>query len=438
MQDLLTEAIAHHEAFEFETAEALYRECLTRQPANPEVMNLLGTLLAQTGRSAEGETMIRQVIDRIPEFAPAWNNLGSVLSSQGRSGEAEKAYRHAARLEPRFHEAHSNIGMELVRQGRVAEAAESLQHGAWLNHGPGNLAALFQGGPQEISRSRLTHDIEQLDYLSERGLLEARYQPVREAMRDALDASGGAAVVRPSPQQSQKIARGMNRLIHFHNAPACAGPAINPELDRAAIEESYRTGGPGITYFDALLTPEALIGIRRFCLESTFWFREYPRGYLGAMMQDGFCCPLLMQIAEELRLALPGVFREHTLREWWAFKYDSHLDGIPLHADHAAVNVNFWITPDAALLDPDAGGLTVWDKEAPLDWDFARYNKDESAMRAFLEDERAEAVYVPYRQNRVVMFNSDLFHETGAIRFRDGYENRRINITFLYGDRQHG
>jgi hypothetical protein len=36
------------------------------------------------------------------------------------------------------------------------------------------------------------------------------------------------------------------------------------------------------------------------------------------------------------------------------------------------------------------------------------------------------------------MFNSDLFHETGAIRFRDGYENRRINITFLYGDRQHG
>jgi hypothetical protein len=154
------------------------------------------------------------------------------------------------------------------------------------------------------------------------------------------------------------------------------------------------------------------------------------------MMLGGFCCPLLMQIAEELRLALPSVIKDHTLREWWAYKYDSKLDGIPLHADHAAVNVNFWITPDEALLEPDAGGLTVWDREAPLDWDFTRYNQDEAAMREFLEREQAHAVYIPYRQNRVAMFNSDLFHETGSIRFRRGYENRRINITFLYGDRQ--
>jgi hypothetical protein len=32
-----------------------------------------------------------------------------------------------------------------------------------------------------------------------------------------------------------------------------------------------------------------------------------------------------------------------------------------------------------------------------------------------------------------VVFNSALFHETDAIRFRDSYEDRRINITLLYG-----
>ena len=37
-----------------------------------------------------------------------------------------------------------------------------------------------------------------------------------------------------------------------------------------------------------------------------------------------------------------------------------------MHADAAAVNVNFWLTPDDANLDPDGGGLVVWDKEAPL------------------------------------------------------------------------
>jgi hypothetical protein len=44
-------------------------------------------------------------------------------------------------------------------------------------------------------------------------------------------------------------------------------------------------------------------------------------------------------------------------------------------------------------------------------------------------------VTIPYRANRAVIFDSDLFHETDRIEFRDGYKNRRINITMLYGRR---
>ena len=43
---------------------------------------------------------------------------------------------------------------------------------------------------------------------------------------------------------------------------------------------------------------------------------------------------------------------------------------------------------------------------------------------------------VPYRANRAVIFDSDLFHETDTIRFKDGYLNRRINVTMLYGRRE--
>jgi hypothetical protein len=43
---------------------------------------------------------------------------------------------------------------------------------------------------------------------------------------------------------------------------------------------------------------------------------------------------------------------------------------------------------------------------------------------------------VPYRANRAVIFDSDLFHETDVIHFKPGYENRRINVTLLYGRRQ--
>jgi hypothetical protein len=99
------------------------------------------------------------------------------------------------------------------------------------------------------------------------------------------------------------------------------------------------------------------------------------------------------------------------------------------------VNVNFWITQDDANLDPAHGGLVVWDAAAPLDWDFARYNAAEKDMEAFLESRNAKPITISYRCNRAVIFDSDLFHETDAFRFKTGYENRRINVTLLFGRR---
>jgi hypothetical protein len=184
------------------------------------------------------------------------------------------------------------------------------------------------------------------------------------------------------------------------------------------------------------LTPAALEELRRFCLETPSWRDPYPNGYLGAMPLSGFACPLLGQIAEELAAAFPAIFGRHPLLYLWGFKYDSQLSGIALHADAAVVNVNFWLTPDEANLDPESGGLVIWDVAAPLEWDFAKMNGDGPAMRDFLASHGAKAVRVPHRQNRAVIFDSDLFHETDTIRFKDGYLNRRINVTMLYGRRE--
>ena len=218
--------------------------------------------------------------------------------------------------------------------------------------------------------------------------------------------------------------------------PRLDRPAVNPAIDRTAIESDYHATKREITYFDDFLTDEALRKIRAFCLESTIWFTHYQNGYVGAFLGDGFASPLLAQIAEELPAALPGIFGGHKLHQAWAFKYDSRLSGINMHADFAAVNVNFWITPDDALEDKETGGLIVWDKQAPLDWDFDKFNNDQDAMRKFLADNHAKPVRIAYRQNRALVFNSDLFHENDRIVFREGYENRRINITLLYGRRE--
>jgi hypothetical protein len=78
----------------------------------------------------------------------------------------------------------------------------------------------------------------------------------------------------------------------------------------------------------------------------------------------------------------------------------------------------------------------VWDKAAPLDWDFDTYNTDEGAIRHFLSEAGAKPVTIPYRANRAVIFDSDLFHETDRLSFKEGYQNRRINVTLLYGERE--
>ena len=42
-------------------------------------------------------------------------------------------------------------------------------------------------------------------------------------------------------------------------------------------------------------------------------------------------------------------------------------------------------------------------------------------------------IEVPYKENRCVIFRSGLLHETATVRFKSGYKNRRINLTFMYG-----
>ena len=218
---------------------------------------------------------------------------------------------------------------------------------------------------------------------------------------------------------------------------ACPAPRSIPQT-RKRSQQAWQGTDPKLVVIDNLLTPQALAALRRFCLESTIWRKTYPRGYLGAFPESGFACPLLAQIAEEFRTTFPAIFGAHPLVYLWGFKYDSRHHGIEVHADQAAVNVNFWITPDDANLDPDHGGLIVWDKAAPLDWDFTKFNADIPAARHFLAKAGARPITIPYRANRAVIFDSDLFHETDTIRFREGFENRRINCTLLYGFRDSG
>ncbi len=421
-------------------AERVLRQAHRTAPQHPAVLGNLGGLLAAHGSAPEAIDFLRRAVAASPTSAPAHYNLGLALKAAGALEEATAEYRTATALKPDYVDAWHNLGNALLDLGRVSDAAEAYEAATRIRRRPGAPPAGAVDAFAKINPGKLRHDIEQLRYLLENRRIAPEYARVvgdYEAALAALPANmrEPEASLFPAELRS-RLAPFYNRLLFRPPAGSEAAGAVDPRLDRVAVEADYHRNAPGITYIDGFLTSEALVSLRRFCLEATVWFESrYANGYLGAFLDDGFCCPLLLQIAEELRRGLPGIFGNHTLRKLWGFKYDSRLSGIPMHADFAAINVNFWVTPDAANLDPEGGGMTVWDREAPLEWDFAKYNNDQAALRQFLEETQARPITIPHRQNRVVIFNSDLIHETAPLTFRDGYENRRINITMLFGKR---
>ena len=69
-------------------------------------------------------------------------------------------------------------------------------------------------------------------------------------------------------------------------------------------------------------------------------------------------------------------------------------------------------------------------------WSFDKYNSGAKEIYKFLEKKKAKCENIPYKYNRAVLFNSGYFHETDKIDFKNGYESRRINITYLFGTRK--
>ncbi len=420
-------------------AAAAYEHAVQLDPMDSETYFALANAWRRLGHLEAAIECYEKTLEIVPNDTPTLYNLGNAQKAAGRLEDAVDSYRLALASQPGFVSIYKNLGTTLKELGRTSEAFDILRAGAQIMFAPDGLSEEDLRHPIQTSNAKLQHDAEQIAYLISHGRVSENYAECGAKYRELIDAGAGSRALTESfrmPSDDRiSVAQAYNRLIYLDEAPRCDGVAVNPGLDTAEIERAYHRSKPEITYFDNFLTADALQRLRQFCLESTIWYTRYENGYLGALLGDGFASPLLAQIVDELPKALPGIFRDHKLNQAWAFKYDSRLSGINMHADFAAVNVNFWITPDDALEDDEAGGLIVWDKEAPLDWDFEKYNKDEGAMRQFLEENNAKSVRVPYRQNRALVFNSDLFHETDKIAFRPGYENRRINVTLLYGDR---
>lgn len=394
------EAVKFHQAGRIKEAVALYQHVAAARPGHAAVYCNLGNGLASLGRYDQAIAAFRRALDITQDDHDVLLCLGNALTIIGGIDEAVASYRRAIALKPDFAEAHYHLGSVLSENERIAEGFAHFTRRAELVYESG--AAPPRTKPDPLHKTK--HDQEQRDYLA--GGLATD------------DASAVAAIFR------------------LEEGSRLTGPAVNTANATPEIFERWKSSWPQLVVLDDFLMPEALEKLRRFCAGSTIWRRVYDAGYIGATPEDGFACPLLAQIVEETRDAFSVILGAHKFHYLGAFKYDSELStGTNTHADNSAVNVNLYITPDDANLDPAGGGMDIWDVAMPIGVDMRIYNGDEAAAREFLKRSNARATTIPHRANRAIIFKSDLFHKTSPFRFKEGYLNKRINVSLLFGQR---
>jgi len=459
-----------------EQAVGLWRAYLDRTPGDLGARLKLTEALLHCGAIGEADREVENVLPDLSQDADALLVIGMTYQAVGQLPQAIRHYESCLRISPGLRDARRNLAVARQSQGDLETATQIFRDLVRENDSDPDilrdLGTVLKDGDDldgaltcyeramQVRRRRLRRrevaeigsdpqarrttlhslrlEMEQLEFLRDQGVEIEDADSLVEAYRGVISElqtpeNEGRRIVL-STSQFSRIGSIMQRLVHVEPAARIPSGALNPNLDFEAIAGQFEKGGPRIGFVDDFLSQEALAALRDYCYRSTIWFGfGRVRGYCGAYMQDGFGCGLLSQLSGEIRDRWPDIVGPHVLNQMWGYIYDQQMSGITAHADPAAINLNFWITPDEANLDPDRGGLVVGTEKALQEWDFDQYNNRPEILEEFMT--RGETVRVPYRCNRMVMFDSELVHKTDDLSFRKGLLNRRINITMLFGHR---
>ncbi len=431
IDDYIRDAQMHHLAGRLEAARAAYQAALDLNPTHPGLLNNLATIFAQQAHHQEAVDLFKSSIKIAPTVPSTHYNIGLSYHQLGANRQAIDAFRRVTQLEPGHYDAHRRLGF-LYLAGHNREAA--LDHFARtyeLRRGEDH-AWHANRSLTHATAGKLCHDAEQFAYLATKLRDGGRFDHLARCYHQA--ATRFSEVARELDDNDRAhLGDDYNTPIHIFSAAEIAGPVINPDLDSKGVEQVFALDKSPAMHLDDVLTQAALARLQRFLLESTIWHDfDHIGGFVASYLEDGLACPLVLQIADELRQVLPHVLADRPLSQAWAFKALAPAASVDLHADDGTVSLNLWLTPDAANRNRNTGGLIICRTPPPAHWTITGYGEDHQEIAAFVEENSDNLQKIDYRQNRAALFASRLFHGSDRPNFAAGYENHRINLTLIY------
>jgi tetratricopeptide (TPR) repeat protein len=394
-------------------------------------MHNLGVIAAIRGDPHSAISYFDKAIATEPHYAMAHFNRAVAHQALGQSRPAIEGFSRTSAFEPGHYDAHRALGFLWLAEGERGRALDHFARTYELRRGE-DRTEIASNSLHCSTRSKLRHDAEQFRFLAARHRDGHRFASLARTY-DEVGQDFPEKITRLSGEQMAQLGCDYNTAINICAAPEVLGHAVSERADGAGIMRTFQQRAAGAIYFDNLLTSEALFRLKRYLLQSTIWHDfSHIDGFVASYLEDGLACPLLLQIADEIRQTFPELLKNRPLSQAWAFKGLKPNAAVDPHADDAAISINFWLTSNQANLDPNSGGLIVCRKPPPSDWHIKDYHADRAQIAQFMATYPEELLIVPYRENRAVLFESRLFHRSDASQFSAGYENHRINVTMLF------
>jgi tetratricopeptide (TPR) repeat protein len=352
LRKLIADAEEHYRSGRLSEAGSAYRAALAVSPGHGIVTHNLGVVLAAQRDHRSAIARFDAALATDPNYVSAHYNRAVASMALGRTQDAIRGFGRACALEPEHYEAHRALGFLWLSEGKRDRALDHFARTYVLRRGE-DRTGIAAASLSQTTRHKLMHDAAQFRYLS-RLLRDSRRFDSLARNYEAVAKDVSENLLALSVDQIAVLGQDYNTAIHVRDAPEMIGHAVSQRPDRDSLAAQFR--GEGAVYFDELLTLSALLQLKRYLLESTIWHDfSHIGGFVASYLEDGLACPLLLQVADELRATFPDLLGSHPLTQAWAFKGLGTSAAIDVHADDAVVSVNFWMTPNEANLSPGAG-----------------------------------------------------------------------------------
>lgn len=277
IQQMLQEAVGHHQAGRFPEAEALYRRVLSLEKDQPDALNLLGVILSQKRQFQEAEELLRKAIKRKPHEAVFRFNIGALYREMEDFHKAVPAARKAVELQPKLVDARVLLGMALEKTYDLDGALAVLREAVEL--APESVPALLFLGTVQKSRGEVEEAIRcfrkaleiapQNEGVHSSLIMTMLYHPavtegeIREELRRFNELH--AAALMPAGDKVPRRREGVGRLRIGYVSPDFRDHAVGWNL--LPLFENHDRSAFEIICYSSCRRPDALTERFRKCAE---------------------------------------------------------------------------------------------------------------------------------------------------------------------------